>query len=65
MKTKSVSVNLDVTEKRIDLSETEFEQSFEIYSSSLYCGTLVLVYGSPDGETVIKEYEFEIDVDAK
>lgn len=48
-----------IKESRIPLSDNEFEQQFDILATGLFYGSLV--YGSVDGETVIKEYDFEID----
>lgn len=49
-----------IEETRNSLSDTEFEQQFEILTSGLFHGSLV--YGSTDGKTIINEYKFEIDV---
>lgn len=48
-----------VEESVKNISDDEFEQTFEISVKGFYYATLV--YGSADGKVVIREYEFEID----
>lgn len=48
-----------IDENRKNVSDNEFEQTFKILTSDFFYGTLI--YGSIDGNTVIREYEFEID----
>lgn len=47
-----------INENRTPLSDNEFEQQFDILATGLFHGTLV--YGSANGKTVLKEYDFEI-----